>query len=432
MPTAFKPDEPFARQLDAADALRSLRDRFLLPRRADGTPLVYLCGHSLGLQPAAARELVEQELNAWARLGVEGHFRGQTPWYSYHETLRDAGARLVGAPPHEVVFMNSLTVNLHLMMATFYRPSGVRRCILTDEPAFPSDLYALQSQVWHHGLDPAECLLTVRPQEREHTLRMEEVEHILERRGSEIAVVWWNAVNFLTGQFFDVPRLTEAAHRQGCLVGLDLAHAIGNVPLRLHAWDVDFAVWCSYKYLNGGPGAVGGCFVHERHGRNPALPRLAGWWGNDPATRFRMQLQPDFIPQPGADGWQVSNPPIFAMAPLRASLALFDAAGMPALRAKSNHLTAYLGYLLERTAAGRFEVATPRDPEQHGSQTSLLVHDRPRELVKALEQAGIVCDFREPNIVRVAPVPLYNTYQDVWTFADVLSRFGVSIAECGR
>jgi kynureninase len=319
--------------------------------------------------------------------------------------------------------MNSLTVNLHLLMATFYRPSGARRCLLIDEPAFPSDHYAVQSQLRHHGLDPAECLLTVRPRQGEHTIRTEDVEEILERRGSEIAVVWWNGVNFLTGQFFDLPRLTAAAHRHGCLVGLDLAHAIGNVPLSLHEWDVDFAVWCSYKYLNGGPGAVGGAFVHEKHGRNTSLPRLAGWWGNDPATRFRMHLQPDFIPKEGADGWQVSNPPILAMAPLRASLALFDAAGMLALREKSLRLTGYLRYLVDRTPPACFEVITPFDHAQPGCQTSLLIHDRPRELVKALEEAGIVCDFREPNVVRVAPVPLYNSYQDVWTFAAVLSGF---------
>jgi kynureninase len=421
--TDFEPGEKFARRLDAGDPLRSFRDQFLLPHRPDGTPLVYLCGHSLGLQPAAARALVEQELDDWARLGVEGHFHGTTPWYSYHETLRDAGARLVGALPDEVVFMNSLTVNLHLMMATFYRPAGARRCILIDEPAFPSDLYAIASQLRHHGLDPAECLLCVRPRAGEHIIRIEDIEELLARRGSEIALVWWNAVNFLTGQFFDIPRLTDAVHRHGCLIGLDLAHAAGNVPLCLHEWGVDFAVWCSYKYLNGGPGAVGGCFVHERHGHDTSLPRLAGWWGNDPATRFRMQLQPDFIPREGADGWQVSNPPILSMAPVRASLALFDAAGMPALRQKSTRLTSYLLYLLDHLAAGRFEVVTPRDPDQRGNQLSLVVHDRPRELVRALEAEGVVCDFREPNVVRVAAAPLYNTYQDVWTFADVWSRF---------
>jgi kynureninase len=422
-PVTFEPDEAFARRLDAADPLHSFREQFLLPRRADGSPLVYLCGHSLGLQPATARAFVEQELDDWARLGVEGHFRGNTPWYSYHETLRDTGTRLVGALPHEVVFMNSLTVNLHLLMATFFLPWGRRHCILIDEPAFPSDLYAIQSQLRHHGHSPIDSLLPVRPRDGEHVVRMEDVEEILERRGAEIVVVWWNAVNFLNGQFFDLSRLTAAAHRQGCLVGLDLAHAAGNVPLRLHDWNVDFAVWCSYKYLNGGPGAVGGCFVHEIHGRETGLPRLAGWWGNDPATRFRMQLQPDFMPKEGADGWQVSNPPILSMAPLRASLALFDAAGMPALRAKSERLTAYFLYLLDRLPAGRFEVITPRDPARRGCQVSLLVHDRPRELVQALEEAGVVCDFREPNVVRAAPVPLYNTYQDVWAFADVLSRF---------
>jgi kynureninase len=422
MPVPFESDEGFAHRLDAEDSLGSFRKQFLLPTRGDGAPLVYLCGHSLGLQPAAARALVEQELDDWARLGVEGHFQGKTPWYSYHETLRDAGARLVGALPHEVVFMNSLTVNLHLLMATFYWPlRGDLDCILIDEPAFPSDLYAVQSQIRHHSLT-AEQLVTVRSREGEHLVRLEDMEETLERR-QDITLVWWNAVNFLTGQFFDVPRLVAAAHRKDILVGLDLAHAAGNVPLQLHEWNVDFAVWCSYKYLNGGPGAVGGAFVHERHGLNRGLPRLAGWWGNDPATRFRMQLQPEFVPREGADGWQVSNPPILAMAPIRASLALFDAAGMPALRAKSERLTAYLLYLMDRIPGCRFEVATPRDPAQRGCQLSLVIHDRPRELVKALEAAGVVCDFREPNVVRVAPVPLYNTFHDAWTFADVLSRF---------
>jgi kynureninase len=429
----FLPDETFALRLDADDPLRSFREQFLLPRRPDGTPQVYLCGHSLGLQPVGVRALVEQELDDWARLGVEGHFRGATPWYSYHETLRDSGARLVGALPHEVVFMNGLTVNLHLLLATFYRPGGARRCILIDDPAFPSDLYAVESQIRWHGLDPAEYLLSVRPCQGEQTLRPEDVEGVLQRCGAAIAVVWWNAVNFLTGQLFDLPRLTAAAHRQGCLVGLDLAHAVGNVPLRLHDWGVDFAVWCSYKYLNGGPGGVGGAFVHEKHGRDISLPRLAGWWGNDPATRFRMQLQPEFVPKEGADGWQVSNPPILALAPLRASLALFDAAGLPALRDKSERLGAYLLYLLDRLPPGRFEAITPRDPGQRGCQVSLLVHERPRELVADLEAAGVVCDFREPNVVRAAPVPLYNTFWDVWRFADVLRRWGAAAdPECGR
>ena len=410
----FVPAESHADRLDAADPLRRYREQFLIPKRPDGSPQIYLCGHSLGLQPVGVRALIEQELGDWARLGVEGHFHGKTPWYSYHEALREAGARLVGALPYEVVFMNSLTVNLHLMMATFYRPQGDRRCILIDEPTFPSDLYAMQSQVRHHALDSSECLISAKA--------LDDLEVLLEQRGREITVVLWNPVNFLTGQYRDVPRLVETAHRHSCIVGLDLAHAIGNVPLNLHDWGVDFAVWCSYKYLNGGPGAVGGCFVHERHGKNTTLPRLAGWWGNDPTTRFRMQLQPEFIPKEGADGWQVSNPPILSMAPLRASLELFDKAGMSALREKSERLTAYLLYLLDQLAPGRFGVVTPRDPAQRGSQISLLVHDRPRDLVQALETAGVVCDFREPNIIRAAPVPLYNTFKDVWTFVDVLGR----------
>ena len=417
----FQPEESYAAQLDAEDPLRSFRDQFLLPKRADGSPQVYLCGHSLGLQPKSVRSLVEQELSDWAHLGVEGHFHGKTPWYSYHETLRDTGARLVGALPHEVVFMNSLTVNLHLLLATFYRPSGQRRCILMDEPAFPSDLYALQSQVRQHGFDPKDCLLPVRPRPGENLVREEDVEQLLERRGGEIAVVVWNGVNFLTGQFFDLPRLTQAAQRQGCIMGLDLAHAAGNVPLQLHDWGVDFAVWCSYKYLNGGPGAVGGAFVHEKHGCNLDLPRLAGWWGNDPATRFRMQLQPNFIPREGADGWQVSNPPILSMAPLRASLELFDAAGMAALRTKSERMMTYLLDLLEAGGVStRFKVITPRQPARRGSQISLVVHDRPRELLPALQAVGVVADFREPNIVRAAAAPLYNTYRDLWQFAQVL------------
>jgi kynureninase len=414
--------------LDAADPLARYREQFHVPRRADGKPVIYFCGHSLGLQPKAVRGLIEQELDDWADLGVEGHFKERTPWYSYHELFREAGARLVGARPGEVVMMNSLTVNLHLMLATFYRPTPARYKILTDEPAFPSDLYALQTQIRHHGFDPREGLLTINPRPGEQTLRMEDFERMLAERGSEIAVVMVNAVNFFTGQRLDLERIAAAAHRWGCVMGADLAHAAGNVPLHLHDWQMDFAVWCNYKYLNSGPGAIGGCFVHERHGRDLGLPRLAGWWGNDPATRFRMQLQPEFVPQPGADGWQVSNPPILSMVPLRASLALFDAAGMPALRAKSERLTGYLQYLLDCLPAGRFETITPRDPAQRGCQLSILVHDRPTELMRKLGEAAVVCDFREPNVIRVAPVPLYNTFHEVWKFAQILGQQ----AEIGR
>jgi kynureninase len=422
MTTAFQPDEEFARQLDAADPLARFRSQFHIPPGRDGKPAIYFCGHSLGLQPKAVRAFIEQELDDWAALGVDAHFRGRSPWYGYHELFREPAARLVGARSGEVVLMNSLTVNLHLMLTTFYRPTADRFHILMDEPAFPSDIYAVQTHIRCRDIAPKEALLTISPRSGEHTIRTEDVETLLDERGRQIAVVLLNGVNFFTGQCFDMQRITAAAHRQGCIVGFDLAHAAGNVFLQLHDWQVDFAVWCNYKYVNGGPGTVGGCFVHDKHGENLILPRLAGWWGNDPATRFRMHLQRDFVPVPGADGWQVSNPPILAMAPLRASLAIFDEATMPALRAKSERLTGYLAYLLDRLPPERLEIITPRDPAQRGCQLSILVHDRPREVVKALEEWGVVCDFREPNVVRVAPVPLYNRFEEVWRFADVLAH----------
>jgi kynureninase len=417
----FQPEESFARQLDERDPLRLYREQFLLPRRADGQPVLYFCGHSLGLQPRGARPLVEQELDEWARLGVEAHFHGKAPWFSYHEHFRETGARLVGALPGEVVFMNSLTVNLHLLLLTFYRPTPARYHILVDAPVFPSDLYALQSQIRHHGFDPLQGLLLANPRPGEHLVRTEDIEWLLSQRGSEIALVLCSGVNFLTGQYFDIPRLAEAARRHGCVFGLDLAHAAGNVVLHLHEWQVDFAVWCSYKYLNGGPGAVAGCFIHERHGRDVSLPRLAGWWGNDPVTRFQMPNE--FRPRADAEGWQVSNPPILALAPVRAALNLFDRAGMPALRGKSERLTGYLHYLLQRMPAGRFEVITPAEPSQRGCQLSLVVREHAHDLLQALQAEGVICDFREPNIIRVAPVPLYNTFQEVWTFAHLLQRF---------
>ncbi|MBL8799683.1 MAG: kynureninase [Planctomycetia bacterium] len=419
----YQPTLTFARDLDAADPLRACRQRFLIPALPDGQPALYLCGQSLGLQPKAVRGLIEQELDAWARLGVGGHFKEQAPWYSYHELFRESGARLVGARPGEVVMMNSLTVNLHLLLTTFYQPTNERPCILIDEPTFPSDRYAISSHIACRGLDPHAALLTVQPRAGEWTIRLEDLEALLQAHSERIAVVLLNGVNFFTGQCFDMQRIAGLARARGCIVGFDLAHAAGNVPLQLHDWNIDFAVWCSYKYLNAGPGAVAGCFVHERHGQNLSLPRLAGWWGNDPATRFRMHLQPDFVPRAGADGWQLSNPPILALAPLRASLALFDEVGMPALREKSERLTGYLQYLLDRLPTGRVEVITPRDAPSRGCQLSLLIHEEPRALATALERAGVICDFREPNVIRVAPVPLYNTFEEVWRFADLLSRF---------
>ncbi|HEV3205206.1 MAG TPA: kynureninase [Gemmataceae bacterium] len=418
----FKINESFALQLDADDPLKQYRDSFHIPRRPDGKPTIYFCGHSLGLQPKTARSLLNRELEDWANLGVEGHFKGLTPWYSYHEIFREAGARLVGAKPGEVVMMNSLTVNLHLMMATFYQPTPDRFKILIDSPTFPSDLYAVQSQLRHHGFDPTEGLLRVEPRPGEQLLRIDDIEAMLESRGKEIALALLNGVNFFTGQWLDMLGITSAAKRQGCVVGFDLAHAAGNVVLHLHDWQVDFAVWCNYKYLNSGPGAVGGCFVHQAHGQNTTLPRLAGWWGNDPATRFQMHRQPEFIPREGADGWQVSNPPIFSMVPVRAALALFDEVGMPALRAKSDRLTSYLEFLLGRYCAGRYEIITPPDPNQRGCQLSIIARDRPQDLMAALEEEGAVCDFREPNVIRVAPVPLYNTFHEVWRFVQTLAR----------
>jgi kynureninase len=413
--------ESHARQLDAADPLAAYRDRFHIPRRADGSTVVYLAGHSLGLQPRTVQALVEQELRDWADLGVDAHFEGRTPWYSYHEVFREIGARLVGGVPGEVVMMNSLTVNLHLMMVTLYRPTSKRYKILVDEPSFPSDRYAVASQLRYHGYDPAEALVVAAPRTGEHLLRIEDLEDLLERDGERIALAILNGVNFVTGQVMDMARITAAARRCGCVVGFDLAHAAGNVPLRLHDWEVDFAVWCNYKYLNSGPGAVGGCFVHERHGRNLDLPRFAGWWGSDPDTRFRMHLQPELVPREGADGWQISNPPILSMAPVKASLDIFDEVGMDALRAKSQRLTGYLQLLLDELGSPRFEVITPREPAQHGCQLSLLVRDRPKELLDDLHAAGVICDFREPDIIRAAPVPLYNTFHDVWRFTQALA-----------
>jgi kynureninase len=419
----FSPEEDFARQLDQEDSLGTFRQRFHLPLGNDGQPLIYFVGNSLGLMPRATRKLVEQELDDWARLAVDGHFEAATPWYSYHETLREPAARLVGAQPNEVVCMNSLTVNLHFLMASFYRPTKARRKILMEDPAFPSDTYAVKSQIAHHGLEPDDSLLLARPRAGEYTVRSEDLEGLLQKHGEEIALVLLGGVNFFTGQFFDLASITAVAQEHGCVVGIDLAHAAGNVPLRLHDWKVDFAAWCSYKYLNSGPGAVAGAFVHERHATNRELPRLAGWWGNDPATRFRMHLEPEFRPVLSADSWQVSNPPILAMAPLRASLAIFDeAGGMTRLREKSERLTGYLQFLLDQAGSNLFTVITPRQPNERGCQLSILVQEHPKELFRKLEVAGVKGDFREPNVIRVAPTPLYNSFHEVWRFAKILGE----------
>lgn len=412
-----------AEQQDAADSLAALRGEFFIPQLAGGGDSIYLCGHSLGLQPRGVARLLDEELRHWAELAVEGHFASSRPWLPYHEQLTTSLAKLAGAQPLEVVAMNSLTVNLHLMLASFYRPRPGREAILIEQRAFSSDHYAVASQIQHHGFDPKTALIEIGPRNGEDTLRTDDICSLLEREGQRIATVLLPGVQYLTGQYFDIEAIARCARRQGCVVGFDLAHAIGNVPLRLHDWGVDFAVWCSYKYLNAGPGAIGGCFVHERHARSPELPRLAGWWGNDKGNRF--QMLPTFQPIAGAEGWQLSNPPILATAPLLASLPLFDAAGMDALRAKSLKLTAYLQSLLTARLSHALNITTPSAPEARGCQLSIRLHRSPgeaRAVFDSLASQGVFCDWREPDIIRVAPVPLYNSFLDVWRFAAALER----------
>ncbi len=475
MPNAsFQPGEAHARSLDAADPLASYRSHFHIPlvgdiARIDGgpaptcgsDPCIYLTGNSLGCMPKAARDAVLQELDDWQRLGVEGHLHGRHPWLPYHEFLRDAAAGLVGALPREVVIMNSLTVNLHLLMVSFYRPTPERYKIVIEDSAFPSDSYAVASQAAFHGFGPSDAVVRLRPRAGEHTLRDDDIVSYLESEGDSVALVMLGGVNYLTSQWFHMERITHAARAKGCVVGWDLAHAAGNVPLHLHDWNVDFAAWCSYKYLNAGPGAIAGVFVHEKHVRslntvenrgntsNPeggtgrsflrGVPRFEGWWGTDPATRFKMG--PEFMPVASADAWQLSNPPILSMAPLRVSLEIFDAVGMSALRDKSQRLTAYMEWLLrddaKADAAGtkggaecagvaRFEVITPREASRRGCALSIAVAQPDgkaidgKRLTAALRSRGVVCDFREPNVIRAAPVPLYNTFHDVWRFAQIL------------
>jgi kynureninase len=388
------------------------RDRFHIPRTANGTDSVYLCAHSLGLQPKSTRAYIEQELNDWELLGVEGHFRARHPWVEYNRLLTDQTARLVGAMPIEVVTMNSLTVNLHLMMVSFYRPTPQRHRIVIEEHAFPSDRYAVKSQIQFHGFDPAESLVAVTGEE--------ELEDLLERQGESVALIMMGGINYSSGRAFDLACVTRAGHAHGCVVGFDLAHAAGNLALKLHESDADFAVWCTYKYLNGGPGSVAGCFVHERHARAESLPRFAGWWGHELETRFRMG--PDFHATPGAEGWQVSNPPVVALAALRASMDLFDEAGIDRLRARSVELTGYLESQLDRHADGAFSVVTPRNPDRRGAQLSIRVTGSVRAVWERLAAAGVICDWREPDILRVAPAPLYNTFEDIDRFVDLFVR----------
>ena len=416
-----QPEAASAAELDARDPLASFAAEFHHPIDAAGRRAVYLCGHSLGLQPKSAADYVSRDLAEWRRLGVLGHHQGARPWIGYHEHAARGLAALAGASEIEVVAMNSLTVNLHLMMVSFFRPEGRRNCVLIEKSAFPSDRYAVLSQLGFHGLD-ARHLIEAAPRPGEHALRTEDIIDILEREGPRLALVIWPGVQYLTGQLFDLAAITAAARAAGAAVGLDLAHAIGNVPLELHDWNADFAVWCSYKYLNAGPGAIGGCFVHERHARRPGLARFAGWWGHDKARRFEMG--PDFHPIPGAEGWQVSNPPVLSAAPLLASLELFERAGIVRLREKSVELTAFMQRSIERRLGTAVQIITPLDTAQRGSQLSVrlaLPSAAARRCYERLTAAGVIGDWREPDTLRFAPIALYNSFRDVSAAVDALA-----------
>jgi kynureninase len=414
--------DEYARTQDAADPLRTLRDEFHIPLHA-GAEQAYFCGNSLGLQPKGARAMVEEVLDKWAAQAVEGHFLEPAPWMPYHELVRNALARVVGAEPSEVVAMNSLTANLHLMLVSFYRPTRERPAILMEAGAFPSDRYALESQVQFHGFDPGTDLIELAPDADDGTISMAAIERAIAEHGERLAAIVWPGVQYRTGQAFDLREITRLGHAAGAMVGFDLAHGVGNLPLQLHDSGADFAVWCHYKYMNSGPGAVAGCFVHERHARTQR-PRLAGWWGHDQASRFRMG--PAFAPTPGADGWQLSNPPILGLAPLRASLDVFDRAGMGELRAKSLRLTGYLETLIKARLGDVLQIATPADPMQRGCQLSLRVvggRERGRALFEYLAHHGVIGDWREPDVIRISPAPLYNTHGDVLRFARTVAAW---------
>lgn len=411
-------DTMYAAEQDRADELAGFRERFLIPKRDNLNEEIYLCGNSLGLQPTTAREFIDQELREWELLGVRGHFAARRPWMPYHEFLTEKTAELVGALPSEVVNMNTLTTNLHLMMVSFYRPTAKRYKLLIEKGAFPSDRYATESQVRFHGYDPDDALLEIGPREGETVIRDEDLYALIESQGDEIALIMLPGVQYYSGQVFDMQEITRLGHRKGCEVGFDLAHATGNIVMQLHDWNVDFAVWCNYKYMNAGPGAVAGCFVHENHHREE-LPRFAGWWGHDKQTRFRMG--PDFRPIPSVEGWQLSNPPILALAPILASLEIFHEAGMQRLRAKSERLTGYLEHLLRERLPDNVEIITPSEPSRRGCQLSLRVKTRDgRKVFETLENGGVTCDWREPDVIRVAPVPLYNSFVDVSRFVQEL------------
>lgn len=409
----------YAIEMDQADPLKHFKERFLFPK-VEGESAIYLCGNSLGLQPKTVQQHLQYELDKWADMAVDGHFHGENPWYDARKKSKPILAKIVGAKEHEVVAMNNLSSNLHFLMVSFYQPTDHKFKIITEAGGFPSDMYMLETQVKFHGYDPAEAIIEVSPRPGEHILRTEDIINKIEEYDGELALVMMSGLQYYTGQVFDMEAITRAGHTAGAKVGFDLAHAAGNAPLQLHAWGVDFATWCSYKYLNSGPGNISGIFVHERHADNPELPRFAGWWGHNEDERFKMEK--GFKPMYGADGWQLANTNVLALAAHQASLELFEEAGMEALRRKSELLTGYLQFLIEHISgnSGVLEIITPKNPIERGCQLSLLVHKGGKEVFDEFYKNGIVGDWRNPNVIRLAPTPLYNSFEDVYKFATIL------------
>ncbi|MFC7775348.1 kynureninase [Flavobacterium sp. GCM10027622] len=412
----------FAQQLDAQDELKNYRNEFIFPQH-NGQNVIYFTGNSLGLQPKRTKQYVDEVMNDWANLAVEGHFYAEKPWWDYQERFAAPLSGIVGAKPSEITVMNTLTINLHLLMVSFYRPTATRYKIICEEKAFPSDQYMFQSQVRHHGFDPKEAIVEIKRRDGEHNIRLEDILAKINEVGDELALVLFGGVNYYTGQVFDMKTITEAGHKQGAIVGFDLAHAAGNIKLELHDWNVDFAAWCSYKYMNSGPGNASGCFVHEKH-HQTNLPRFAGWWGHNKERRFKME--PDFDPVHGADGWQVSNLPILSLAPYLASAEMFAEVGMEKLIAKRDKITAYLEFILHEIdneiEGTEFEVITPKEPKERACQLSVFLHGQGRNLFDYLMKNGVITDWREPNVIRLAPVPLYCSFEDMYNFGQILKQ----------
>ena len=416
----YKATKEFAKEMDQNDPLEKYRNSFYFPEHRSGEEAIYLCGNSLGLQPKSAKKHIEAVLDDWRNLGVKGHFEGENPFATYHEGLGEKMARIVGAQKNEVVAMNSLTVNLHFMMVSFYKPTQKRYKILIEKNAFPSDQYAVKSQIEFHGFDVEKGLIEVEPRAGEDLIRTEDIIDLIHKEGEEIALIMIGGLNYYTGQAFEMERIAQAGHEQGCTVGFDLAHGAGNLELHLHDWDVDFAVWCTYKYMNSGPGGIAGCFVHDRHLKRKDLPRFAGWWGHDKATRFLMD--DTFVPIQSAEGWQMSNETVLSMAALKASLEIFDEVGMKALIKKSRLLTAYLAYLIDSLDTDRIQIISPKKPESRGAQLSIRVVNSDRSLFKTISDKGVIADWREPDVIRIAPAPLYNNFSDVFNFVQILKE----------